>query len=140
RAAADARQLTVRQAVTLASLIEEETARPDEAPLVSAVYQNRLAIRMPLQCDPTVIYGLRRRGTYGGRLTRSDLASPTPYNTYLRGGLPPGPIANPGEKSLRAALCPGNHEYLYFVSMNTGSHHFSRTLAEHEQAVRRYQE
>ena len=94
---------------------------------------------MPLQCDPTVIYGLVREGAYQGRLSRADLAHATPYNTYVHRGLPPGPIANPGADSLRAARCPGDAKFIYFVSMNTGRHHFSRTLREHQAAVQKYQ-
>jgi UPF0755 protein len=130
----------VRDTVILASLVERETGQDEERPIISAVFHNRLRLGMPLQCDPTVIYGLVREGRYEGRLSRTDLESSTPYNTYVHRGLPPGPIANPGEKSLHAALCPGDSDYIYFVSMNTGRHHFSRTLEEHQRAVRRYQQ
>ncbi len=127
-------------AVTMASLIEKETGREEERAIISGVFHNRLRRGMLLQCDPTVIYGLLREGSYTGRLTRADLISSTPYNTYTNRGLPPGPIANPGERSIQAALCPGDSDYIYFVSMNTGRHHFSRTLVEHQAAVRRYQQ
>ena len=132
--------LTVRQAVTLASLIEKETAIPEERRLVSAVFHNRLRIGMKLDCDPTVIYALKLKGTYGGRLTKKDLALSSPYNTYVSGGLPPGPICNPGRDALEAALEPAPEPYLYFVSKNDGTHFFSRTFAEHSAAVRRYQQ
>lgn len=134
-----ARDLTVRQAVTLASLVEKETARPDERPLVAAVYLNRVRLRMGLQCDPTVIYALQRAGRYDGNLTREDLAFDSPYNTYKYPGLPPGPIAAPGRASLEAAVHPAPIDYLYFVSRNDGSHVFASTLAEHARNVRRYQ-
>jgi UPF0755 protein len=139
RARARELHLTVRQAVTLASLIEKETAIPEERRLVSAVFHSRLRIGMKLDCDPTVIYALKLKGTYGGRLTKKDLALSSPYNTYVSGGLPPGPICNPGRDALEAALGPTSEPYLYFVSKNDGSHLFSRTLAEHSAAVRRYQ-
>lgn len=128
--------LNAHQAVTLASLIEKETGIEDERPLVSAVFHNRLRANMPLQSDPTVIYGL---GAFSGNLTRQDLRTPTRYNTYLISGLPPGPICNPGISSLRAAIAPATAPYLYFVSKNDGSHAFSVTLAEHNRAVRLYQ-
>jgi UPF0755 protein len=133
-------EVDVRDTVAMASLIEKETGQEEERPIISAVFHNRLRLGMPLQCDPTVIYGLLREGRFNGRLTRADLETPTPYNTYTRRGLPPGPIANPGEESLRAALCPGDSDYIYFVSMNTGRHFFSRTLKEHQEAVRKYQQ
>jgi UPF0755 protein len=131
--------LTVRQAVTLASLIEKETARADERTTVSAVYHNRLRIRMGLQCDPTVIYALERAGRYTGNLTRADLSFDSPYNTYRYAGLPPGPIAAPGRASLEAAVRPEAVDYLYFVSRNDGSHAFSSSLAEHNRNVFRFQ-
>lgn len=131
--------LTVRQAVTLASLIEKETARADERTTVSAVYHNRLRIRMGLQCDPTVIYALERAGRYTGNLTRADLSFDSPYNTYRYAGLPPGPIAAPGRASLEAAVRPETVDYLFFVSRNDGSHAFSSSLAEHNRNVFRFQ-
>jgi UPF0755 protein len=131
--------LSVRQAVTLASLIEKETARADERPLISAVYHNRLRAGMLLQCDPTVIYALERVGRYTGNVTRADLAFDSPYNTYLHRGLPPGPIAAPGLAALEAAVQPAPVNYLYFVSRNDGSHVFASTLREHNAHVRRHQ-
>lgn len=131
--------LTVRQVITLASMVERETSVPDERSLVSSVFHNRLRRGMLLQCDPTVIYALQRSGQYKGRLTRKGLQFDSPYNTYLYRGLPPGPIANPGLESIHATLHPADSDYLYFVSMNTGRHHFSSNLVEHSRAVRRYQ-
>lgn len=130
--------LSVRDAVTLASLIEEETALPEERPLVSAVFHNRLRIGMKLDCDPTVAYALKRAGRYAGRLLLKDLKYESPYNTYLHAGLPPGPISNPGLASLEAALHPAPEPYLYFVATGDGGHRFSRTLGEHLDAVRKY--
>jgi UPF0755 protein len=138
RRAAELR-LSVREAVTLASLVEKEAALADERPLVAAVFHNRLRRGMLLQCDPTVIYALVRRGGYDGRLTREALRVDSPYNTYLHAGLPPGPIASPGAAALRATLHPADAGYLYFVARNDGSHHFSTGLQEHERAVDRYQ-
>ncbi len=132
--------LSVRDAVTLASLIEEETAIPGERPLVSAVFHNRLKIGMKLDCDPTVAYALKLEGRYTGRLLIRDLKFPSPYNTYLHAGLPPGPISNPGRSSLDAALRPAAEKYFYFVARGDGGHYFSRTLGEHLDAVRRYRE
>ncbi len=123
------------QVVTIASIIEKETGVPAEKPLVSAVIRRRLALRMPLQMDPTVIYGLRK---FGESLTRRDLRTPNPYNTYLKRGLPPGPITNPGLASLEAAINPGDAKYLYFVSRNDGSHVFTSTLGDHNRAVAAY--
>jgi UPF0755 protein len=139
QAAAKARGLSVRQLVTLASLVEKETARPDERPLVSAVYNNRLRINMPLQCDPTVIYALQLAGQYDGNIRRADLQFDSPYNTYRYPGLPPGPIAAPGQGSIEAAAKPADADFLYFVSRNDGSHEFARTLTEHNRNVQRYQ-
>lgn len=130
--------LSLHEAVTLASIVEAETARADERPLVSAVFHNRLRRHMPLQSDPTVLYGTGR--PIGDRsITREDLRRATPYNTYVIGGLPPGPIANPGRASLDAAVEPAAVDYLYFVARGDGSHQFSSTLAEHNLAVNRYQ-
>jgi len=129
--------LSVGEAVTIASIIEKETAVPAEKPLVSAVIRRRLALGMPLQMDPTVIYGLR---AFDRELTRKDLQTPTPYNTYVHRGLPPGPIANPGIDSLRAAVFPARTNYLYFVSRNDGSHTFSETIEGHARAVASYRE
>jgi UPF0755 protein len=139
RQAAAARGFTVRQLVTLASLVEKETAKPEERPLVAAVYANRLKIGMGLQCDPTVIYALQRAGRYTGNLRRDDLMFDSPYNTYRYPGLPPGPIAAPGKGSLEAAAAPAAVEYVYFVSRNDGTHEFARTLDEHNRNVQRWQ-
>jgi len=124
--------------VTLASLVERETPKPDERPLVAGVFQNRLHKGMPLQCDPTVIYALEQVGKYNGTLTGKDLHYDSPYNTYEHGGLPPGPIGNPGEVALRAALSPAQTDYLYFVANTQGGHFFGATLAEHNKNVNRY--
>lgn len=139
RQQAAARGLSVRQLVTLASLVEKETAKADERRLVAAVYANRLKIGMGLQCDPTVIYALERAGRYTGNLTREDLQFDSPYNTYRYPGLPPGPIAAPGQASLEAAANPADVPYLYFVSRNDGSHAFAATLDEHNRNVLRWQ-
>jgi UPF0755 protein len=139
RAEAARRDLSLREVVTLASLIEKETSAPEERAIVSAVYQNRLRIRMPLQADPTVIYALMQRGRWNGNLTRADLQLDSPYNTYRYPGLPPGPIAAPGLRSLEAAVRPADVPYLYFVSRNDGTHVFATTLAEHNRNVRRWQ-
>jgi UPF0755 protein len=127
--------LSLHQVVTIASIIEKETGVEEEKPIVSAVIRRRLALGMPLQMDPTVIYGVKR---FDGTVTRKDLRTAGPYNTYLNQGLPPGPIANPGTAALAAALNPSKAEYLYFVSRNDGSHTFSRTLPEHNRAVERF--
>jgi UPF0755 protein len=137
--AAQARGSSVRQLVTLASIVEKETARGDERPLVAAVYANRLRIGMALQCDPTVIYALQKLGKYDGNLRRDDLQVDSPYNTYRYPGLPPGPIASPGKGSLEAAAHPADADYVYFVSRNDGSHEFARTLDDHNRNVRKYQ-
>jgi UPF0755 protein len=139
RAQAAARGLSVRELVTLASLVEKETAKAEERPLVSAVYHNRLKIRMALYCDPTVIYALERAGRYTGDLSREDLQFDSPYNTYRYAGLPPGPIAAPGRASLEAAANPADVPYLYFVSRNDGSHVFANTLDEHNRNVYEFQ-
>ncbi|MCU0242038.1 MAG: endolytic transglycosylase MltG, partial [Vicinamibacteria bacterium] len=131
--------LTTREIVTLASLVELESARGEERPMIAAVFLNRLKKKMRLQTDPTVIYALKRGGHYDGNIRKADLAMDSPYNTYRRPGLPPGPIAAPGREALRAALHPAQSDALYFVSRNDGTHQFSRTLAEHERAVDRYQ-
>jgi UPF0755 protein len=128
--------MTDREVVTLASIIEKETGLAEERPLVSAVFHNRLRRGISLCSDPTVIYGIVG---FDGNLTKRDLEKVTPYNTYLIRGLPPGPIANPGRSSILAALYPAPVKYLYFVSRNDGSHHFSANLREHNEAVRRYQ-
>jgi UPF0755 protein len=137
--AAEARHLTVRQFVTLASIVEKETGNKEERPLVAAVYSNRLRNGMGLQCDPTVIYALDRAGLYTGNLTRENLQFDSPYNTYRYAGLPPGPIASPGRASLDATAHPADVSYLYFVSKNDGSHAFATTLEEHNRNVQKYQ-
>ncbi len=124
--------------VTLASLVERETPRPVERPLVAGVFENRIGKGMRLQCDPTVIYGLERLGKYTGTLTGKDLSFESPYNTYEHGGLPPGPIGNPGEASLHAAIQPTQTDYLYFVANTQGGHFFSATLAQHNKNVVKY--
>lgn len=124
--------------VTLASLVERETPKRDERPLVAGVFENRLRKDMMLQCDPTVIYALEQEGRYNGTLTGADLHVHSPYNTYEHTGLPPGPIGNPGEASLRAALQPAQTDYLYFVANTQGGHFFSATLAEHNRNVTKY--
>jgi len=131
-----ARGLTPHQVVTLASLIEEEATLADEQRLVSAVFHNRLRLGMRLQSDPTVLYG---RPTDDRTISRRDLETPTPYNTYVIPGLPPSPIANPGEGALEAAVDPASSDALYFVARGDGSHEFSSTLAAHNAAVRRFQ-
>ncbi len=138
RARASALGMSVRDVVILASLIEKETARPSERPLVSAVFHNRLRLGMKLDCDPTIIYALKLENRYQGRLFTRDLKFPSPYNTYLHAGLPPGPICSPGRGSLEAALFPAAADYLYFVAQSDGSHHFSRSFTEHQEAVKRY--
>jgi UPF0755 protein len=139
REAAAARGLSIRQLVTLASIVEKETAKADERPVVAAVYTNRLRIGMPLQCDPTVIYALTRAHRYDGNIHKADLSFDSPYNTYRYPGLPPGPIASPGRASLEAAANPAPADYLYFVSRNDGSHEFARTLDEHNRNVQKFQ-
>jgi len=131
--------LTMRELVTLASLVEKETARADERELVASVYHNRLRRGMLMQADPTVVYALVRAGTYDGNIRRSDLEIDSPYNTYRYPGLPPGPIAAPGRASLQAALEPAESRYLYFVSRNDGSHAFAETLAVHNRNVYEHQ-
>jgi UPF0755 protein len=139
REAAKARGLTVREAVTVASLVEKETAVAAERPLVAAVYLNRMRTGMPMQADPTVIFALQRAGRYTGNLRRDDLQFDSPYNTYRYAGLPPGPIASPGRASLAAAVAPADVDYLYFVSRNDGSHVFAHTLSEHNRNVQEWQ-
>jgi peptidoglycan lytic transglycosylase G len=131
--------LTPRQVVTLASLVEKETGKPEERPMVAAVYRNRLKVGMPMQADPTVVYALQKAGKYDGNIRKEDLSISSPYNTYRNPGLPPGPIASPGKASIDAALNPADVEYLYFVSKNDGSHVFSKTLEEHNRNVREFQ-
>jgi len=128
--------LSRHQVVVLASLVEKETAAPAERPLIAGVFLNRLARNMRLQSDPTVIYGLGPG--FSGPLTRAHLRAPSPTNTYLISGLPPTPICNPGRAALEAALHPASTKALYFVARGDGTHVFSRTLQEHNQAVRRF--
>ena len=121
--------------LTLASIIEKEAVSPEEKPLISSVFHNRLRIGMPLQSDPTAVYGVR---AFQGKVTGADIRRKSPYNTYLVKGLPPGPIGNPGADAMRAALHPADTKYLYFVARKDGTHQFSRTLEEHNRAVARY--
>ena len=129
-------KLTQHEVLTLASVIEKESGSNGEREEISAVFHNRLKKHIPLQSDPTVIYGLP---SFDGNIHKKDLSSPSPYNTYRISGLPPGPIANPGIQSIRATLYPSNSRALYFVSKNDGTHQFSATLEEHNQAVEKYQ-
>ncbi|MSQ46869.1 MAG: endolytic transglycosylase MltG [Deltaproteobacteria bacterium] len=133
---ADFLNMTPHEVATFASLVEKETGADAERPLVSAVFHNRLKNRMLLQCDPTVIYGI---ANFDGNLTRTHLRTPTPYNTYVIPGLPPGPIANPGLHSLLATLNPADRPYLYFVGKGNGTHEFSSDLASHNRAVQQFQ-
>lgn len=128
--------LTPHQVVTIASIIEKETGAPEERPLIASVFYNRLKNGMLLQSDPTTIYGIEN---FDGNLRKQDLANPHRYNTYVHPGLPPGPIANPGEASIMAALNPAKSDYLYFVSRNDGTHVFSNSLSEHNRLVWEYQ-
>lgn len=129
-------KMTMHEVLTLASVIEKETGSGGERPEISAVFHNRLKKHIPLQSDPTVIYGLP---AFDGNLHKKDLSHPSPYNTYRVRGLPPGPIANPGIQAIRATLYPSDSHSLYFVSRNDGTHQFSATLIEHNQAVEKYQ-
>jgi UPF0755 protein len=129
-------QMTKHQILTLASIIEKESGNAEEQPIVSSVFHNRLARGMRLQSDPTVIYGIPN---FNGNITKADLQTPTPYNTYVISGLPPGPIANPGLTAIKAALYPTQTNYLFFVGNGKGKHIFSETLDQHNQAVNIYQ-
>jgi len=129
-------KLSVHEIITLASIIEKETGAPEERKIIASVFHNRLEKNMRLETDPTVIYGIK---DFDGNLTREHLKQHNPYNTYQVRGLPPGPIANPGLASIRAALYPADTEFLFFVSRRDGTHQFSETLQEHNQAVRKYQ-
>ena len=131
---------TIHDIVTMASVVEKETSLREERPVVSAVFYNRLQRRLLLQADPTVIYAAILENRYDGKVRQSHLNSPSPYNTYLHRGLPPGPIANPGRSALAAALRPAASDYLYFVANADGGHTFSRTLAEHNLAVSLYRQ
>jgi UPF0755 protein len=128
----------VARIVTMASIVEKETAAPEERPRVASVYYNRLAQKMALDADPSVIYAELVDGTYQGSLHHADMAVNSPYNTYRFPGLPPGPIANPGKSSLEAALHPDNTDFLYFVSDGNGHHRFARSLEEHNRNVAAY--
>lgn len=128
----------IHQIVTMASIVEKETAQADERPLVAGVFYNRLAQHMALDTDPSVIYAALLNGSYRGGIYASDLQFASPYNTYRHAGLPPGPISNPGQASLLAAMHPAQTDYLYFVSDNQGHHRFSRTLEEHQRNVAEY--
>ena len=125
----------MHQLLTLASIIEKEAVDPSEMPLISAVFWNRLKRDMPLQADPTVQYAV---GKDRRRLTREDLQADSPYNTYRRQGLPPGPIASPGRSAIQAAARPASVGYLYFVATDDRHHQFSTNLADHNAAVARY--
>ncbi len=129
--------LTPEQVITLASLVERETPKAEERPIVAGVFYNRLRRGYPLQCDPTVQYALELAGRPEKSVRPKDLQIDSPYNTYRHRGLPPGPIANPGEASLHAALSPAQTDYLYFVANDQGGHFFGRTLAEHNRNVAR---
>ncbi len=128
--------MSKNEVLTLASIIEKEALFDKERPIISAVYHNRLKKSRKLQADPTVTYGINKKGR---RIRTRDLRRATPYNTYIIKGLPPGPIASPGIKSIRAALYPADVDYMYFVSKNDGTHYFSQTDKDHLRAVRRYQ-
>lgn len=129
-------KISEREIIIMASIIEKETSLSEEKPLISAVFYNRLNKNMPLQSDPTVIYGLK---DFDGNLKKEHLTKQTVYNTYIKSGLPPTPICNPGRESIRAAIFPAQVPYLYFVSKNDGSHFFSSSLEEHNRAVLKYQ-
>lgn len=131
--------LNLRQIVTLASIVELETAAPNERPLIAGVFLNRLKKGMRLQTDPTVIYSLKLEGRYRGNIRKVDLTNASPYNTYQIPGLPPGPIGSPGRSALQAVVAPESTEAIYFVSRNDGTHVFSKTLGDHERAVDEYQ-
>jgi UPF0755 protein len=128
----------VQKTVTMASIVEKETAVPEERPTVAGVYHNRLAKNIALQADPSVIYGELEKGTYGGALHHEDLLADSLYNTYKHAGLPPGPIANPGKTSLQAAMHPATTDYFYFVADGTGHHRFAHDLDEHNRNVAAY--
>ncbi|MEM7052724.1 MAG: endolytic transglycosylase MltG [Acidobacteriota bacterium] len=131
--------VSVRELVTLASIVEKEAQLADERPVIAGVYRNRLDRGIALYADPTVIYALKRLGRWDGNIRRPDLQLDSPYNTYRYPGLPPGPICSPGAASLAAAAAPADVPFLYFVSRNDGSHVFARTLAEHNRNVNEWQ-
>lgn len=128
--------MSTHEIVTLASIIEKESGNFDEQPVISSVFHNRLRKGMRLQADPTVIYGIK---DFNGNITKLDLVTETPYNTYVIPGLPPGPISNPGSSALKAALYPADTQFLYFVGNGAGRHIFSESLDQHNDAVNRYQ-
>lgn len=130
---------TVPRIVILASMVEKEVKQATEAPLVASVLVNRLEKDMPLACDATIIYAMKMEGIYAGRLGKADLAMESPFNTYIHTSLPPGPISNPGENSLRAALNPARTNCYYYVSRNDGTHQFSIDYESHVNAVNRFQ-
>ena len=131
----EARHTTIEQVVTLASIIEREAVSSEEKPLIASVFLNRLRIGMPLQSDPTAIYGVK---VFGGTVTKQDLQRNSLYNTYKVKGLPVGPIGNPGLEAIQAVVQPATTDYLYFVARKNGTHQFSRTLTEHNQGVERF--
>lgn len=135
-ARADELQLSRHEILTLASIIEKESGNVDEQPLISSVFHNRLSQGMKLQSEPTVVYGIPN---FKGTLSPEDLQTPTPYNTFMNFGLPPGPIGNPGESAIKAALFPRDSTYLFFVADGAGKHVFSTTLQEHKEALNLYQ-
>jgi UPF0755 protein len=140
-AEAGSRRPDLHKVIAIASLVEKETSLHAERPLIAAVFENRLKVNMPLQCDPTTVYAALRDNRYRGTIYKSDLASTNPYNTYAHTGLPPGPIANPGAESIKAALHPADTAYLYFVAKpGGGAHNFSTKLDEHLHAVEEYRQ
>ncbi|MCK5878541.1 MAG: endolytic transglycosylase MltG [Holophagae bacterium] len=137
--AAVSQTLSLYQRLVLASLVEKETSREGERPLVASVFLNRLRIHMKLDCDPTIIYSLMREGRWDGNIRKSDISMQNPYNTYVHGGLPPGPIANPGAAALFSVFHPAESDYLFFVSRNDGTHVFASHYSQHLENVRRFQ-
>lgn len=134
--AVDATGLSKKDIVSLASIVEKETGNEGERPLIASVFFNRLKKGMPLQSDPTIIYGLTN---FDGDIKKADISNPHPYNTYIHQGIPPGPICSPGRASIEAVLHPAVTNYLYFVSKNDGAHFFSETANEHQKAVEEHQ-
>ena len=132
---AKSRGLLDREVITLASMIEKEAIVPAERPIIASVFLNRLKKGMPLQSDPTSVYGIR---AFAGKISKKDILRDTPYNTYRIQSLPPGPIGNPGEESIEAVLFPAQTQYLYFVARKDGTHHFSASLDEHNRAIEKY--
>jgi len=132
---AKSRGLLDREVITLASMIEKEAVVPAERPIIASVFLNRLKKGMPLQSDPTSVYGIR---AFAGKISKKDILRDTPYNTYRIQSLPPGPIGNPGEESIEAVLFPAQTDYLYFVARKDGTHHFSASLDEHTRAIEKY--